>query len=207
MEDNRIIDALLAEPETGLQLLLTQYGGLIHTVICRILPNNPQDAEECAADVLVAAWKHAAEFKQKNRPLRAWLCVTARNAAIDRWRALRPRQQECELNDELAQDWMTERRSTEAEELIAQLLTELPEPDREIFFPPLLLQRVLPRNRPQAEHAGTYYQCPTFPRARKAAQTVCRAAQYLLRGGCSLCVTIQKTLIPCWNSIPQKPCR
>ena len=29
---------------------------------------------------------------------------------------------------------MTERRSTEAEELIAQLLTELPEPDREIFF-------------------------------------------------------------------------
>ena len=37
-------------------------------------------------------------------------------------------------NDELAQDWMTERRSTEAEELIAQLLTELPEPDREIFF-------------------------------------------------------------------------
>ena len=114
MEDNRIIDALLAEPETGLQLLLTQYGGLIHTVICRILPNNPQDAEECAADVLVAAWKHAAEFKQQNRLLRAWLCVTARNAAIDRWRALRPRQQ--------------------AEELIAQLLTELPEPDREIFF-------------------------------------------------------------------------
>ena len=40
----------------------------------------------------------------------------------------------CVLNDELAQDWMTERRSTEAEELIAQLLTELPEPDREIFF-------------------------------------------------------------------------
>ena len=114
MEDNKIIDALLAEPETGLQLLLTQYGGLIHTVICRILPNNPQDAEECAADVLVAAWKHAAEFKQQNRLLRAWLCVTARNAAIDRWRALRPRQQECELNDELAQDWMTERRSTEA---------------------------------------------------------------------------------------------
>ena len=75
MEDNKIIDALLAEPETGLQFLLTQYGGLIHTVICRILPNNPQDVEECAADVLVAAWKHAAEFKQKKHPLRAWLYV------------------------------------------------------------------------------------------------------------------------------------
>ena len=46
MEDNRIIDALLAEPETGLQLLLTQYGGLIHTVICRIQPNNTHDAQD-----------------------------------------------------------------------------------------------------------------------------------------------------------------
>lgn len=202
MEDNRIIDALLAEPETGLQLLLTQYGGLIHTVICRILPNNPQDAEECAADVLVAAWKHAAEFKQQNRLLRAWLCVTARNAAIDRWRALRPRQQECELNDELAQDWMTERRSTEAEELIAQLLTELPEPDREIFFRRYYYRescREIGRRLNMQEH--------TVNVRRKAAQTVCRAAQYLLRGGCNLCVTIQRTLIPCWNSIPQKPYR
>lgn len=207
MEDNKIIDALLAEPETGLQFLLTQYGGLIHTVICRILPNNPQDAEECAADVLVAAWKHAAEFKQQNRPLRAWLCVTARNAAIDRWRALRPRQQECELNDELAQDWMTEHRFHRGGG------TDCPTADRTAgagqgdIFPPILLQGVLPRNRPQAEHAGTYRQCPTFPRARKTAQTVCRAAQYLLKGGCNLCVTIQRPLIPCWNSIPQKPCR
>ena len=134
MEDTKIIDALLADPGTGVQLLLAQYGGLIHAVVRRVLPNDPQDAEECAADVLVAAWKHAAELQRNDRPLRAWLCVTARNAAIDRWRALRPRQQECELNDELAQDWLTERRSTEAEELIAQLLTELPEPDREIFF-------------------------------------------------------------------------
>lgn len=92
MEDNKIIDALLADPGTGVQLLLTQYGGLIHAVVRRVLPNDPQDAEECAADVLVAAWKHAAELQRHNRPLRAWLCVTARNAAIDRWRALRPRQ-------------------------------------------------------------------------------------------------------------------
>ena len=65
MEDNKIIDALLADPGTGVQLLLTQYGGLIHAVVRRILPNDPQDAEECAADVLVAAWKHAAELQRR----------------------------------------------------------------------------------------------------------------------------------------------
>ena len=114
------------------------------------------------------------QFKQQNRLLRAWLCVTARNAAIDRWRALRPRQQECELNDELAQDWMTERRSAPRRRLIAQLLTELPEPDREIFFRRYYYRGVLPRNRPQAEHARNIPSMSDFPRAQ-AAQTVCRA--------------------------------
>ena len=41
MEDNKIIDALLADPGTGVQLLLAQYGGLIHAVVRRVLPNDP----------------------------------------------------------------------------------------------------------------------------------------------------------------------
>ena len=57
-----------------------------------------------------------------------------RNTAIDRWRALRPRQGDCELNEELAADWVLEPHTTSAEDLIGQLLTELPEPDREIFL-------------------------------------------------------------------------
>ena len=47
MEDNRIIDALLAEPETGLQLLLTQYGGLIipsFAVFCPTTRRMPRSA-------------------------------------------------------------------------------------------------------------------------------------------------------------------
>ncbi len=146
----------------------------------------------------MAAWKHAAEFNQQNRLLRAWLCVTARNAAIDRWRALRPRQQECELNDELAQDWMTERRSTEAEELIAQLLTELPEPDREIFFRRYYYRESCRENRPQAEHAKEHTVNVRLSRGReKLRKQFAALPAILLRGAATLCVTIQKTLIPC----------
>lgn len=134
MDDTKIIDSLLADPGAGMQLLLAQYGGLINAIIRRVLPNSPEDAEECAADVLVAAWQNAPKLQQKKRPLRAWLCITARNTAIDRWRALRPRQGDCELNEELAADWVLEPHTTSAEDLIGQLLTELPEPDREIFL-------------------------------------------------------------------------
>lgn len=134
MDDTKILDSLLADPGTGIPLLLAQYGSLINAIIRRVLPTAPQDAEECAADVLVAAWQNAPKLQRQKRPLRAWLCVTARNMAIDRWRALRPRQGECKLNEELASDWLLEPRSTAAEDLIAELLTQLPEPDREIFF-------------------------------------------------------------------------
>lgn len=134
MDDTQIIDSLLADPNAGIPLLLAQYGGLINAIIRRVLPDSPQDAEECAADVLVAAWQNASRLQCQKRPLRAWLCVTARNKAIDRWRALRPRQGECALNEELASDWLLASHTTSAEDLIAELLCALPEPDREIFF-------------------------------------------------------------------------
>ena len=134
MDDRELLAALRTQPEEGLWALTQKYGALITAVVRRILPNDEQDAEECAADVLVAAWQNAPKLQRKKRPLRAWLCVTARNTAIDRWRALRPRQGDCELNEELAADWVLEPHTTSAEDLIGQLLTELPEPDREIFL-------------------------------------------------------------------------
>ncbi|MCI6305942.1 MAG: hypothetical protein MR600_05760 [Subdoligranulum sp.] len=66
MDDTKIIDSLLADPGAGMQLLLAQYGGLINAIIRRVLPNSPEDAEECAADVLVAAWQNAPKLPAEN---------------------------------------------------------------------------------------------------------------------------------------------
>ena len=86
-------DALLLcfwqnDPEKGIMELQKTYGGLVFHLVSRILPQNPQDAEEVAADVLVAAWKQAEKLQKEQIPLAAWLTVTARNRAIDRWRTL-----------------------------------------------------------------------------------------------------------------------
>lgn len=132
-KDTEILAALQTDPQTGLALLLEGYGGLIQAVVRRVLPDRPQDAEECISDVLVSAWRNAGMLARCRRPLQGWLALTARNAAIDRWRSLKRNRTE-ELDEMIAGDWMLEPRTTDAEDLIGELVAALPQPDREIFL-------------------------------------------------------------------------
>lgn len=133
--DAAILAALKAEPQTGLAMLLEAYGGLIHAVVRRVLPRNPEDAEECISDVLVAAWQNADTLAgTPGRPLQGWLALTARNTAIDRYRQLCRRPGSEPLDETFASDWMLEPRTTEGEDCIAELVAALPQPDREIFL-------------------------------------------------------------------------
>ena len=118
VNDKAILTQLTGDPQAGLQALLDAYGGMIYAIVRRTLPAAPQDAEECAADVLVAAW----------------LAFTARNTAINRYRKLK-RTAGCKpLDENLAADWMLEPRTSDGEDCIAELVAALPEPDREIFL-------------------------------------------------------------------------
>lgn len=135
-QDAAILALLQREPQTGLARLLDAYGGLIHGVVRRVLPRNPEDAEECVADVLVAAWQNAPQLaRDTGRPLQGWLALTARHIAIDRYRRLRRRPGTDPLDETLAADsWMLEPRSSEGEDCIAELVAALPAPDHEIFL-------------------------------------------------------------------------
>ena len=93
-DDKTILAQLSGDPQAGLAALLEEYGALLHAIVRRVLPQNPEDAEECVADVLVAAWRHADELAAQNRPLYGWLALTARNKAISRWRNLKRRPSE-----------------------------------------------------------------------------------------------------------------
>ena len=132
-QDGRLLDTLLEDPQAGLAAILDQYGAMVNAIVRRILPQDPQDAEECVADVLVAAWRNAAGLRQGGHSLKGWLCLTARNAALNRWRALH-RRPNLPLEEAVAGDWLLAPQPTEAEELIQALVDALPEPDREIFI-------------------------------------------------------------------------
>lgn len=133
-EDSQLLQTILADPQTGLPQLLERYGGLLHGVVRHILTDE-RDVEECLADILVQCWRRAEVLVREDYSLKAWLIVTARNKAIDRYRRQRrdaavPLPEDFEL---LAQELETAGPS-EAEDVIAQLVEELPPPDREIFL-------------------------------------------------------------------------
>lgn len=133
--DAALLALLQSNPQAGLARLLDAYGGLIHGVVRRILPRNPEDAEECVADVLVAAWQSASRLAgEPDRPLQGWLALTARHIAIDRYRRLRRRPGTDPLDETLAADWLLEPRTSEGEDCIAELVAALPAPDHEIFL-------------------------------------------------------------------------
>lgn len=130
--DMQLLFLLANDPQTGVPALLDAYGAIINRIVSRILYQSPRDAEECISDVLLAAWQNGSVLQKEHRPLKGWLCVTARNKAINRWHSLR-RKQTVALNEELASDWMLEPHTTSAEDLIEALVNTLQPPDKEIF--------------------------------------------------------------------------
>ena len=87
MDDRELLAALRTQPEEGLWALTQKYGALITAVVRRILPNDEQDAEECAADVLVRIWHDSAKITLQNGTIRGFVIWAARSAASRACRA------------------------------------------------------------------------------------------------------------------------
>lgn len=133
-EEKQLLQRVSREPQSGLAEILTRYGGTLQAVMRRVL-YDPRDVEECIADVLVQCWRHAETLQRQDCALKGWLIVTARNRAIDRYRKLHRENTEL-LPEDFA--WMVqetaEPEKSEAEELMADLVQEMENPDREIFI-------------------------------------------------------------------------
>ena len=70
MKDRELTRLLQAHPEEGLEAAMLEYAPLVKSILCRILPQNPCDREECMADVFVALWRNAAKLEATRTPLR-----------------------------------------------------------------------------------------------------------------------------------------
>lgn len=107
--------------EHELDTLLRDYGGAVRSVCRAILPGHPQDAEEAEADTFYKLWR-GAHLPADETHRRRLVVRTARQCAIDRYRALLRRGETLPLESEL-----------ETRELMAQVMA-LPPPDGELFL-------------------------------------------------------------------------
>ncbi len=135
--DAQLLMLLQADADAGLRAAMQAYAPLLKSICGRVLPHDPQDAEECMADAFVALWRHAAALAGGQVPLRAWLAVTARNAAINRYHRL-CRTGTVPLDDGLAETLGElaefDRTATDKEDAVGALVAAMAPPDRDIFL-------------------------------------------------------------------------
>ena len=89
MQDDELINILKTDPNTGMTLLLKQYGGLVYSVVKHKLAGQTfcdADIEHCVADTFSEFYCDLDKFHEAAGSIRAWLCVIARHNAYDRLR-------------------------------------------------------------------------------------------------------------------------
>ena len=80
VQEQEIIAQLLQQDERGMEALLLHYGPLMRYIIAPILPD-PQDREECLAEVSMRVWNKIAQFDPARGSWNAWLTAITRNTA------------------------------------------------------------------------------------------------------------------------------
>jgi RNA polymerase sigma-70 factor (ECF subfamily) len=136
LNDEKAVKALRRGKESALGWLIDRYAGYVNTIVYNIigayLP--PSDVEEVASDVFLALWDNAG--KAQPDKLKAYIGSIARNRAKKK---LRDVGQDIPLDDDVLQMTDTDTPETalfrrEQAAAVKRAVTEMEEPDREIFL-------------------------------------------------------------------------
>lgn len=146
MDDNQILEFLKKKQPTVLYELTKKYGGIVKTIVSRVLgSNNYQDIEECIADTFVKLWENADNIDMSKGSLKSYIVSIARNTAINRYRKLF-KENVISLDENIVS------KSNDIEDkilfqydmkVLKELVLQMNEPDREIFIRKyILLEKV-----------------------------------------------------------------
>ena len=136
MKEETILRKMQAGDPAGLEALMDRYLPYVSTVVWNILRGSmsPEDGEETASDVFLAAWEQAGEL-QPGRA-KAWLGAVARHKAKNK---LRQAGHTLPLEDDVLDipgpgDPAGELERAEERAMVRRAVFSLPEPDQEIFL-------------------------------------------------------------------------
>ena len=144
MEDIQLLRLLQKDPNAGMEQLMNQYTGLVYAVVKSRLADTScisSEIEDCVADVFSNFYIELAKFDSARCSIRSYLCVIARNRAIDIAKRKHNRHGHISLDDEQAILQIGENLELETHLAEAQLRKEvltavkkLGEPDSSILF-------------------------------------------------------------------------
>lgn len=136
MREETMLRKMRSRDPAGLEALMDRYLPYVSAVVWNILRGSmsPEDGEEVASDVFLAAWEQAADLRPGQ--VKAWLGAVARNKAKNK---LRQRGQTLPLEEDVIDlpdpaDPAGELERTEERRLVRRAVDSLPGQDREIFL-------------------------------------------------------------------------
>ncbi len=137
MTDESIAQELRCDGENGIRLAMERYGGLVKSVIAGFVASET-DREEIFNDVFYKLWRCRYELDVNKSSLKNYLCIIARNTAIDRARFIARRAAESLPDDEndlgIEVDYEDETAKRINMKIIAESVGSMRSPDREVFI-------------------------------------------------------------------------
>lgn len=102
MKDEKLLSLLKREPESGMQRLVEEYGGLVTAVIRSRLSGStfcPADVEDCAAQTFAEFYFGVDSVNPAKCGIKGLLCVIAKRNALDMLRRFYTRREEVPLTE------------------------------------------------------------------------------------------------------------
>lgn len=146
MDDAELLEKLKNSPDEGMRLMIDRYAGLVCTVIRGKLSPKwfcEADVEQCAADTFSEFYCDLAGYRPESGNIRSWLCVIARNNAIDLLRRKKKVEGQILLEEDWAEDFSLEEEVLDRQRRLAlmEAIRDLGEPDHEILVRKFFLEQ------------------------------------------------------------------
>lgn len=135
-EDN-FVKEIKNKNEDALEYVMDEYGGLLKSIIKRMLCHLPQLQEECLSDTFLRIWIHIEQFDPKRSSFKNWAAGIARYRAIDYIRKYVVRTKELnwdQITVPTEDARLRQVLESEAQEALEELLKPLNKKDRELFM-------------------------------------------------------------------------
>lgn len=81
--DEKVVSGIKARDEAALELLISEYGGLIKAIVSRHLSRMPDHIDECVNDILFSVWENIGSYDTRKNTLKNWIGAISKYKCID----------------------------------------------------------------------------------------------------------------------------
>ncbi len=132
--EENFVKCMKNKDEKALEFTVKNYGGLMRSVIHRILYSHPEDAEECLFESVMKIWHHINYYDESKSTFSNWAAGIAKYTALDRLRKLTKIEPTVDIDQLSIEDISHITDNALFDEFFMELISCLSDEDKSIFI-------------------------------------------------------------------------